>query len=85
MNNKIYEVTAISGTLSTRTYIYIGTLEELSEELKIYLDGVKPRTASSLEKHLNASQRGHEGEYCYKTFFIKEVSAENVVDVNFRK
>lgn len=68
-----YKVISYSGTLSFRKKETVGTLEELAEEFKYYLGGVIPRKSETMVKRLNDSQRGKEGTYTYKTFFIEEV------------
>ena len=69
-----YKVTSYSGILDTRTKETVGTLKELAESFKYELGGVSPRKPESLVKRLNDSQRGKEGTYTYKTFFIEEMT-----------
>lgn len=73
MDSKQYRVTKYSGYLAIRKHEYVGTLEELCKELRMYLDGTKCRKPESLERKLNASQRGREGTYTYSTFFVEEI------------
>lgn len=71
---KKYKVTSHRGILSHTTKETIGTLEELAEKFRLELGGVVPRKPESMVKRLNDSQRGKEGTYTYKTFFIEEVN-----------
>ena len=75
MNNKVYRVVKYSGTLSTRKHEYVGTLEQLSEELKYELGGVKCRKPESLERRLNEHMREYRGTYWDSTYFVKEIEA----------
>lgn len=73
MDNKQYKVIKLRGLLSTNRQEYVGTLEELCKELRMYLDGTTCRKPESLERKLNASQRGKEGTYCYSSFYVEEI------------
>lgn len=66
-----YTIVEVRGLLSTRTKEVSGTLEELCKHYSYLLKGKKCRKSETLVRKLNASQNGHEHEFCYTYFSLK--------------
>lgn len=71
MEEKTYKIIKDNyGFISHKREEYCGTVKELSEQLRYYLSGKKPRTINGLKKELDKYSRKHSTIYTSISFHI---------------